>query len=135
MNRTCDGCAECCKGWLSGTAMGHDFYPGKPCYFLQKTCSIYENRPIDPCQSYKCHWLASDDLPMWMRPDMSNAIVTRRNHEGIEFFTVNECGKQMDSKVLSWLVIWALNNGKNLKYQIDGGWSKVGAKAFMEAKI
>ena len=135
MNRTCDGCAECCKGWLSGNAMGHDFYPGKPCYFLQKTCSIYENRPIDPCQTYKCHWLASDDLPMWMRPDMCGVVITRRNHEGVEFFTVGECGTKMDSKVLSWLVIWALNNGKNLKYQIDGGWSKIGSKEFMEAKL
>jgi hypothetical protein len=115
--------------------MGHDFYPGKPCYFLQKTCSIYENRPIDPCQSYKCHWLASDDLPMWMRPDMSNALITRRVQDNIEFFSVNECGKQMDSKVLSWLVIWAFNNGKNIKYQIDGGWSKIGSKDFMEARI
>jgi hypothetical protein len=41
----------------------------------------------------------------------------------------------MDSKVLSWLVIWALNNGKNLKYQIDGGWSRIGAKEFMEARL
>jgi len=41
----------------------------------------------------------------------------------------------MDSKVLSWLVIWAFNNGKNIKYQIDGGWSKIGSKDFMEARI
>lgn len=66
---------------------------------------------------------------------MSNALITRRQHENIEFFEVTECGKQMDSKVLSWLVIWALNNGKNLKYQIDGGWSRIGTKEFMEARL
>ena len=134
-DRNCDTCAECCKGWLHGSAMGRDFYPGKPCYFLQKTCSIYENRPINPCKSYKCHWLDSDDLPMWMRPDMSKALITCRNNNGIEFFEVTECGQVLQSKVLSWLVIWALNNGKNLRYQIEGGWNKIGSKEFMEAAI
>ena len=135
MNRTCDGCSECCKGWLHGSAMGHNFYPGKPCYFLQKTCSIYENRPIDPCKTYKCHWLDSDDLPMWMRPDLSNALVTKRIHENIEYFEIIECGQKMDSSVLSWLIVWALNNVKNLKYQIDGGFTKIGTEEFMKTSI
>lgn len=135
MNRTCDGCSECCKGWLHGSAMGHNFYPGKPCYFLQKTCSIYENRPIDPCKNYKCHWLDSDDLPMWMRPDLSNVLVTRRYNQNIEYYEILECGQKMDSSVLSWFIIWALNNRKNLKYQIDGGFSKIGQEEFMKAPI
>lgn len=135
MNRTCDGCSECCKGWLNGSAMGHNFYPGKPCYFLQKTCSIYENRPIDPCKTYKCHWLDSDDLPMWMRPDLSNALVTRRNIENIEYYEILECGQKMDSSVLSWFIVWAFNNGKNLRYQIDGGFTKIGSEEFMRAPI
>lgn len=135
MNRTCDGCSECCKGWLNGSAMGHDFYPGKPCYFLQKTCSIYENRPIDPCKIYKCHWLDSDDLPMWMRPDLSNTLVTRRIIENIEFYEILECGQKMDSSVLSWLIVWAFNNGKNLRYQIDGGFTKIGSEEFMKAPV
>ncbi len=66
---------------------------------------------------------------------MSGVLVTRRVHEGIEFFTVGECGKKLDAAVLSWLVIWALNNSKNLKYQIDGGWNKIGSKGFMEAQL
>jgi hypothetical protein len=72
---------------------------------------------------------------MWMRPDMSNALITRRQHENLEFFEVTECGKKMDASVLSWLVIWALNNGKNLKYQIAGGWNRIGTKEFMEAQL
>jgi len=66
---------------------------------------------------------------------MSNALITRRQHESLEFFEVTECGKKMDASVLSWLVIWALNNGKNLKYQISGGWSRIGTKEFMEANL
>ena len=136
MNRTCDGCSECCKGWLTGHAMGHDFYPGKKCFYLQKTCSIYENRPINPCQSYKCHWLASDDFPMWMRPDLCNALVTeRRTQQGLQYFEVLECGEKMDAEVLSWFVIWALNNNKNLQYQVNGGFNKIGSKEFLEANV
>lgn len=135
MNRTCDGCSECCKGWLKGNAFGHDFYPGKPCFFLQKSCSIYEKRPDDPCKSYRCHWLASNDLPMWMRPDLSNALVTYRKHDNVEYFEILECGKKMDSSVLSWFIIWALNNKKNIKYQISGGFNKIGTEEFMNAPV
>lgn len=135
MNRTCDGCAECCKGWLSGNSYGHDFYPGKPCFFLQKSCSIYEKRPDDPCKSYRCHWLSSNDLPMWMRPDLSNALVTYRKYDNVEYFEILECGKKMDSSVLSWFIIWALNNQKNIKYQISGGFNKIGTEEFMNAPV
>lgn len=131
MKRTCDGCAECCKGWLRGQAYNHDFYPGKPCFFLQKTCSIYENRPKNPCETYKCHWLNSDDMPMWMRPDMIKAVVTERNLDGIQYFDIKECGEKLDSTVLSWLVLWALNTNKNIRYEIDGGWTNIGSKDFL----
>ncbi len=66
---------------------------------------------------------------------MSNVIVTHREHDGIEYFEISECGKKLDSAVLSWLFIWAFNTGRNLKYQIDGGWNKVGNKNFIEARI
>lgn len=135
MDRTCDGCSECCKGWLIGSALGHSFYPGKPCHFLQKSCSIYEERPEDPCRSYKCHWLAENDLPMWMRPDLCGAVITRRQHGEIEYFEIVECGKKLDSSVLSWIVLWALNNSKNIKYQIDRGWNRIGNKQFLEAPL
>lgn len=136
MNRTCDGCSECCKGWLHGHAMGHDFYPGKKCYYLQKTCSIYENRPINPCQTYKCHWLASDDLPMWMRPDLCGALMTeKQTTNNIQFFVIAECGSKMDSEVLSWFVMWALNSNKNIYYQVNGGWNRIGSREFLQSDI
>ena len=66
---------------------------------------------------------------------MCGVIITRRIHDGVEFFEMAECGGQMDSKVLSWLVIWALNNKKNIRYQLGGGWNKIGNKEFMETKL
>lgn len=70
-----------------------------------------------------------------MRPDLSNALVTKRIHENIEYFEIIECGQKMDSSVLSWFIVWALNNVKNLKYQIDGGFTKIGTEEFMKASI
>ena len=120
--RTCDGCTKCCEGYLSGEAHGHTFSPGKPCFFVSSTgCSIYENRPVDPCVKFKCLWKASDILPMWMRPDLSNVIMLFRKYDDGEWLEVTEAGAKIDSKVLSWILIWAANNKKNVRWSIEGG--------------
>jgi hypothetical protein len=58
---------------------------------------------------------------MWFRPDLSKVIVVKRQHDDGEWLEVCEAGQKMDSSVLSWLLIWAANNKKNVRYQIDGG--------------
>jgi len=123
--RTCDSCTMCCQGHLIGTAHGHNFHRGKPCFFVnEKGCSIYADRPADPCKSFKCEWLAKDYLPMWMRPDLSKVIVIRtKDEKGEEWLNVNEAGQKIDAAVLSWILIWAANNKKNISYQVDGGWN------------
>ena len=133
--RTCDGCTTCCEGWLHGSAHGHKFYPGKPCHFLGKGCTIYADRPKDPCEGYNCVWVDTDELPMWMRPDLSRVMVTRRVINGIEFYDVIEAGKPLEAKVLSWFVLWALNTKRNLLYSINGGANKIGSPAFLELKL
>lgn len=122
--RTCDSCTKCCQGHLWGEAHGHSFQEGKPCFFVgEKGCSIYVDRPDKPCKSFKCEWLASDYLPMWMRPDLSKVIATRRQYDDGEWLELKEAGQKMDSAVLSWVLVWAANNKQNVRYQIDGGWN------------
>ena len=60
--RSCGSCTKCCEGWLSGEALGHKFYPGKPCHFIAigKGCSVYAKRPQEPCVSYKCGWISNE---------------------------------------------------------------------------
>lgn len=124
--RTCDSCTKCCQGALTGRAYGHNFQYGKPCFFVgEKGCSIYADRPPNPCVSFKCVWLAEDFLPMWMRPDLSKVIAVRRNYDDGEWIELHEAGQKMDAQVLSWILIWALNNKQNIRYQIDGGWNWV----------
>ena len=133
--RSCDGCAKCCEGWLHGQAYGHAFYSGRPCFFLNKTCSIYETRPENPCRSFKCEWLAGDLFPHWMKPDLVNAIITKRQYENIIYYEIVEAGSKLDAKVLSWLVHWSLNTNNNILYFIEGGPNKVGSQEFLKAPI
>lgn len=133
--RTCDGCSKCCEGVVNGVAHGYDFYPGKPCHFLGKGCTIYADRPVSPCHEYECAWLESDELPMWMRPDMCNVLVTRREKDGIEYFDIREAGKKLDAAVLSWFVIWALKGQRNILYQIDGGLNKIGSNEYLALQL
>ena len=61
---------------------------------------------------------------MWMRPDLSKVIVIRtKDEKGEEWLNVNEAGQKIDAAVLSWILIWAANNKKNISYQVDGGWN------------
>ena len=60
---------------------------------------------------------------MWFRPDISKVIITKLQRNDGEWLQVTEAGQKMDSSVLSWILIWAVNNKKNVRYQIDGGWN------------
>jgi len=124
----------CCQGWLHGQAYEHTFYPGKPCHFAcERGCSIYEQRPDIPCKSYKCAWLTDSFFPEWFKPNISNVICTWRNwKENESYLEVIECGKKLDSKILSWLFIQHVNgNLQNFTYKLDGGNNVAGTNEFL----
>lgn len=126
----------CCQGWLHGSAHGHSFYAGKPCHFVcEKGCAIYEDRPDEPCKSYKCAWIMENYLPEWFKPDLSKVICTWRSwsEDFPSYLEVIECGEKLDSKVLSWLYIQYLNNSlPYFTYTIDGGKTVVGGREFLD---
>lgn len=136
--RECGTCQKCCEGHLHGEAYGHAFYKGRKCHFLNNSgCSIYPTRPEEPCKSYKCMWLADEQriIPEWMKPDEVDVILTARNNNGIEYIEMIEAGSTMRADVLSWAIQHTLNNGLNLKYQIDGGWNKIGQQDFLKTDV
>ena len=133
--RSCGSCAKCCEGWLHGEAYGHAFYKGRPCFFLNKTCSIYDTRPANPCRTFKCTWLAEDTLPHWMRPDLINAIVTRRFINDIHYYEITEAGSTLEAKTLNWLIHWATNTNVNILYYIEGGANRFGSQEFLKARL
>ena len=130
--RTCDSCSVCCEGWIFGEAHGHKFYEGKPCFFLQKNCTIYPNRPKDPCVDFKCAWLGEEFLPMWMRPDLSKVLVIRRSKNNINYYDVIETGENIQSHILNWIIQWALRTENNILYRIKGSLNKIGSRDFIE---
>lgn len=73
--RSCGECTACCEGWLSSKVVGMS--PGFACkHCTTAGCAIYEDRPEDPCKTFKCVWLSqSQPLDEGLRPDKSGAIV------------------------------------------------------------
>jgi hypothetical protein len=132
IKRSCDGCTKCCEGWLQGEAYGHNFFPGRPCFFLGKKCTIYENRPETPCRTFNCEWVANDTFPAWMKPDLVNVIITKQVNNNIIYYEIAEAGSILDPKVLSWLFQWAINNKHNIVYYLDGGRNCIGSREFMQ---
>ena len=132
--RTCGSCTKCCEGWLSGEALGHSFYPGKPCHFISigKGCSVYSKRPKDPCVSYKCAWLLNLDFPEWMKPDEVNAIIDFREINGIKYIQVNEAGETLRSDVLTWIIQYCIKEKLNLSWKIKNGNNFLGTQEFLE---
>lgn len=132
-NRNCDGCTICCEGWLFGEAHGKSFSPGRPCHFIgHKGCSIYEDRPYDPCKVFKCQWLSNYDIPAWMKPDTIKVLITKREEKGHSYLQLTEVGQRMDPRVLSWFFLEHINGRIiNLKYEIDGGWTYIGTPEFV----
>lgn len=131
--RTCGTCTKCCEGWLAGEALGHSFYPGKPCHFISigKGCSVYSKRPKDPCQTYKCAWLIDENIPEWMKPSDINLIVDyRKTSSGIPYISLREAGDILSAKVLTWFIQYALANNANLYWEIQGGVNWIGSPEF-----
>lgn len=130
IKRTCGDCTECCKGWLSANIYGREMYEGRPCHFLgANKCSIYVDRPNDPCKAFKCEWLADDGTiyPEWLRPDMAKVIVSGRHDPdtGNQFLEAKECGETIDSKVLNWLYLFAAQYNVEMRIQVAGIWNKI----------
>jgi hypothetical protein len=97
-------------------------------------CTIYDDRPVEPCQSYRCIWLIDNEIPEWMKPEKSKVILTARswgeNNSKI-FLEASECGEKIDSSVLNWLFSYFLRTETPLKVQVGGGWNYYGSQEFL----
>lgn len=138
MTRECGTCTKCCDGWLTGSAKGYNFWPGRKCHFVCSTgCTIYEDRPKDPCQSFTCSWLDDENIPAWLKPNESNVIMQwrTRDDENLSHLEIVEAGAPMSAEVLSWVIMYALNKNINLAFQVNGGWNKIGNQKFLQTEI
>lgn len=132
--RSCGDCTACCDGWLRIEVRGHRVRPGSSCPFRgDYGCTIYAERPTDPCREFICGWLAgSSPLPDWMRPDKSDAIVLPSNFtwRGLPVDVIVPIGSRPKKKALDWLMQFSSANRRPLLYQIGGEWFAFGPPAF-----
>lgn len=130
-SRECGECTKCCEGWVIGTVYNYTLSPGQPCQFLGKNCTIYENRPADPCKNFTCQWIKDEEFPAWLKPSLSNVIIlTRIDTYGNLFYVFKEAGSPMRVEILNWIILWAANNNKNIVYNVNGGSFSFGSREF-----
>ena len=136
--RECGTCSKCCEGWLLADIkpeipgfIGDEesLAPGKPCRFLNMDknewkgvgCTIYEYRPYEPCERYKCVWLNDDKyaIPEWLKPNLSNIIISEKDWEGGKYWWVCETRENIRGEVLNWLMIYCETNQINVEYTVN----------------
>ena len=94
--------------------------PGKPCqHCTTEGCAIYENRPKNPCQTYRCAWLREDgDLPDDFRPDLCGAVVSL-NRKWNDWGVIHAApvGAKIPPDTFEWLKAYAVKRGIPMIYQ------------------
>lgn len=141
--RSCDGCTKCCEGYLRADIklsdgrtswMGQEDPSGKlhPCGFLNagKGCGAYKERPISPCQLFKCDYLTDETMPESFKPSNSHTIFSTRTIKNIQYTMLIEAGRKMDSEVLSWAISKHLEEGTNFAWRVLGNIFWIGSEEF-----
>ena len=118
MLKECGTCTKCCEGWLTADIKGHKMYPGKPCFFLEigKGCTIYKNRPKDPCKGFQCGWTEIEDMPEEFKPEISGVIMHWKS-EG--YWVISKAPDNPTSQFLSWAIIYARSRKQNILWNVD----------------
>ena len=136
--RECGGCTACCEGWLTGEVNGHKFSPSIPCYYMVKGgCSIYEDRPEQPCKSFSCEWITNENYPAWMKPTESGVLAfirtfTRKDGSVLPYRVVHET-RPMSTEVLFFFILQHFRDQVPLRLQLKGTWHFLGPQDWVEA--
>lgn len=134
-NRSCEGCTRCCEGWLNANIKGEEMYPGKPCQFVDigVGCTIYKNRPKDPCKTFMCMWRADMRMPEHFKPSEINALVSQQSINNIPYLAAVETGHKMDSEFLSWFLSYVVSNQINAEWHVEEKSFFIGSREFGQA--
>lgn len=117
--KSCGECKECCTGALKVEVKNFIVEKGKNCPFLNKKetdkgCSIYSERP-GQCIKYQCWWKLNDDIPDFMRPDISKILVTNKTAKQFDYLDVIAVANhQMPYEGLSHVLKYAVLTKKNI---------------------
>lgn len=128
--RTCGTCTECCSGSLSLEVYGQPVSPGVPCRFrIEKVgCSIYKDRPVEPCSTYRCLWLSDESVPDHLKPENSGGIFDIRGIGDVRCLFLSPTGENIvDDNGIKYidgygvdLIDWGIQYAK--ENNLDFGW-------------
>ncbi|MGV6827116.1 MAG: hypothetical protein ACWA5Q_09075 [bacterium] len=118
--RECQPCTACCDGWVSMNIDGAEVFAGHPCpHSTGAGCDDYDNRPQDPCVSFRCAWIIEDSpLPDWMKPSNAKVMLlfNATEWQGIPVDLAVPVGKKVPPRALNWLKQFAQENGRPFMY-------------------
>jgi hypothetical protein len=111
-------------------------YPGKPCKSVEAGvgCTIYKDRPKDPCKSFECSWKSSDFVPEEFSPNATGQIISTQFIEGIPYLALAYAGKDLSVELLSWFVAFAVGRQLNAEWSVNGLPYAVGSADFISAR-
>lgn len=135
--RQCGPCTSCCEGWLTGNIRGHAMEPGTACHFLrEKQCSIYLDRPEQPCRQFECGWLlhgspfAEDD-----RPDKLGVIIVPILWRGRRAWILVPAGRDPDEALMTRMRQHSQSTGEPHMIKKPGRLLCYGAPEFQQDMI
>jgi hypothetical protein len=110
--------------------------PGNPCTFVQEGigCSIYKDRPKDPCKLFECSWKASDFVPIEFSPKATGQIISTQITEGIPYMLMSYAGKDVTAEMLSWFVTFVIGRQLNAEWSVDDQVHAIGSPDFISAR-
>jgi hypothetical protein len=134
-SKNCNDCTKCCEGWLTTNIAGYEVSPGKPCIFVNQSigCNNYDNRPTDPCKTFRCEWLINPVFPAHFKPSESNIIITRQNHNNIDYLSISYAGGIINEEILPAVMEYCRTNNKNLLWQLPDNIGYIGTEDFCKA--
>jgi len=120
--RKCGECTTCCGGWVAGNMLGHEVKPGSPCPFVRDHgCSVYEQRPTNPCKNFVCGWLAPDSpFPEEFRPDKLGVIIVTITWRKRLAYILVSAGRDPDEELLEWMRRFSIRTGRPFFYAQAG---------------
>jgi hypothetical protein len=134
ITKECGTCTKCCEGWLTASINGHDMFPGKPCFFLEigNRCTIYQDRPKDPCKDFLCGWLQIEDMPKEFKPDKSGVIMNYIKNNNNPYWYLWKSPNNPTEDLLSWAISYAKKKNENILWFIDDRSFWIGNKEFCD---
>jgi hypothetical protein len=133
-SRSCGTCTACCDGWLTGNIRGHEMSVGVPCHFRGAGgCTIYEDRPADPCRGFFCAWrLSGNPFPESFRPDRLGVIVlTTQWRDRVAYYLV-PAGRELDETFLEWMRKYSTATGTPFAFKLNGRDRGYGSPEFQQ---